>query len=153
MVLEFSGMMTRWSRAVQWYRTRLDGGGRVAEEHSSLPRSSQEETLLNLAIESWRFGRVFSRVLAKLDVTEAARFASQWRYFQKRVDESLSTMGMRLVNLEGQPFDPGIAASALNLADFGPEDRLVVEQMVEPIVMGADGLVRPGTVLLGKLGS
>ena len=125
----------------------------MAEEHSSLPRSSQEETLLNLAIESWRFGRVFSRVLAKLDVTEAARFASQLRYFQKRVDESLSTMGMRLVNLEGQPFDPGIAASALNLADFGPEDRLVVEQMVAPIVMGADGLVRPGTVLLGKLES
>lgn len=125
----------------------------MAEERSSLGGSSQEEALLTLAIESWRFGKVFSRVLAKLDVNDATRFASQLRYFQKRVDESLSTMGMRLVNLEGQPFDPGIAASALNLADFGPEDRLVVEQMVEPIVMGANGLIRPGTVLLGKLES
>lgn len=125
----------------------------MAEESSSLAGSSREETLLNLAIESWRFGRVFSRVLARLDVTESARFASQLRYFQKRVDESLSTMGMRLVNLEGQLFDPGIAASALNLADFNPDDKLVVEQMIEPIVMGPDGLVRPGTVLLGKLES
>ena len=38
----------------------------------------------------------------------------------------------------------------INLADFGPEDKLFVEQMIEPIVMGPDGLVRPGTVLLGN---
>lgn len=125
----------------------------MADESSSSAETPRDEALLNLAIESWRFGRVFSRVLARLDVTESARFASQLRYFQKRVDESLSTMGMRLVNLEGEPFDPGIAASALNLADFSPEDRLAVEQMIEPIVMGTDGLVRPGTVLLGKLES
>lgn len=125
----------------------------MADESSSSAETPRDEALLNLAIESWRFGRVFSRVLARLDVSESARFASQLRYFQKRVDESLSTMGMRLVNLEGQPFDPGIAASALNLADFSPEDRLAVEQMIEPIVMGPDGLVRPGTVLLGKLES
>lgn len=36
---------------------------------------------------------------------------------------------MRLVNLEGQPYDPGMAASALNASDFGPEDHLLIEQM------------------------
>lgn len=122
----------------------------MAEERSSLAGSSRDEALVNLAIESWRFGKVFSRVLSRLEVTESTRFASQLRYFQKRVDESLSTMGLRFVNLEGQPFDPGMAASAINLADFGPEDKLFVEQMIEPIVMGPDGLVRPGTVLLGN---
>lgn len=127
-----------------WWRVAL------VEVRSSPVGTTHDEALLNLAIESWRFGRVFQRALSRLDVAESPRFAAQLRYFQKRIDESLSTLGMRFVNLEGQPFEPGIAASALNLADFGPEDVLVVEQMVEPIVMGPDGLVRSGTVRLGK---
>jgi hypothetical protein len=57
---------------------------------------------------------------------------------------------LKLVNVEGQPFDPGIAASAMNLGDFAPEDALLVDQMVEPIVMGPNGLKRQGTVMLRK---
>jgi len=107
--------------------------------------------LLNLAIEGWRFGKLFARMLGKMDVVESPRYANQLRFFLKKVDENLAEVGMRLVSLEGQPFDPGIAASALNLADFGPNDRLFIEQMVEPIVMGVNGLVRPGTVLLANM--
>ena len=111
---------------------------------------SLDEALLNLAIEGWRFGKLFSRMLEKMDILESSRYANQLRYFLKKLDENLASAGMRLVSLEGQPFDPGIAASALNLGDFGPDDKLVVEQMVEPVVMGPAGLVRPGTVLLAK---
>jgi hypothetical protein len=52
--------------------------------------------------------------------------------------------------LEGQKYDPGVAATALNISDFGPDDELVIEQMVEPIVMGSEGIIRPGTVLLKR---
>lgn len=107
--------------------------------------------LINISIESWRFAKLFNRALSKLDAGDASRYANQLRYFLKRVDEGLETSGMRLVNLEGHPYDPGVAASALNVADFGPDDRLVVDQMVEPIVMGASGLVRSGTVMLRKV--
>lgn len=109
------------------------------------------QALIDISIESWRFARLFGRVLGKLDAGEAPRYANQLRYFLKRVDETLDTSGLRLVNLEGQPYDPGVAASALNVADFGPDDRLVVDQMVEPIVMNDLGLVRPGTVMLRKI--
>lgn len=107
--------------------------------------------LINISIDSWRFAKLFNRALSKLDAGDASRYANQLRYFLKRIDEGLETSGMRLVNLEGHPYDPGVAASALNVADFGPDDRLIVDQMVEPIVMGASGLVRSGTVMLRKV--
>lgn len=110
-----------------------------------------EQSLIEVAIESWRFSRLFSRVVNKLDAGEASRYVNQLRYFQKRVEESLDASGLKLVNVEGQPFDSGMAASALNIGDFGPDDQLLVDQMVEPIIMGPEGLRRQGTVMLRKV--
>jgi hypothetical protein len=110
-----------------------------------------ERSLIEMAVESWRFSRLFSRVVNKLDAGEAGRYVNQLRYFQKKVEESLDASGLKLVNVEGQPFDPGMAASALNLGDFGPEDHLLVDQMVEPIIMGPEGLRKQGTVMLRKV--
>ena len=92
-------------------------------------------------------------MMARLDAGEANRYVSQLRYFQRKLDESLETAGLKLVNVEGHPFDAGMAASALNLNDFAPDDNLLVEQMVEPIIMGPEGLVRTGTVMLRKIQS
>jgi hypothetical protein len=90
-------------------------------------------------------------VVNKLDVGEAGRYVNQLRYFQKKVEESLDAAGLKLVNVEGQSFDPGMAASALNIGDFGPDDTLLVDQMVEPIIMGSDGLKKQGTVMRRKV--
>jgi hypothetical protein len=109
-----------------------------------------EQSLIEIAVESWRFSRLFGRVLSKLDAGESTRYHSQLRYFLKKVEENLDLNGLKLVNVEGQPYDAGIAASALNLNDFAPDDMLIVEQMVEPIVMGADGLRKQGTVMLRR---
>lgn len=110
-----------------------------------------EASLIDIAVESWKFSRVFARALMKLDAGEGGRYASQIRYFQKRVEQGLEAVGLKLVNVEGHPFDAGIAASPLNVEDFGPDNRLIVDQMVEPIVMGPDGLKKQGTVMLRKL--
>lgn len=90
-------------------------------------------------------------MLSKLDAGEAPRYANQARYFLKKVEEGLQGLGLRIVSLEGQPYDPGMAVSPLNIGDFNRDDVLVVNQMVEPVVMGPDGLVRGGTVLLAKV--
>lgn len=111
---------------------------------------SSDAPLLDLALESWRFQRLFLQALAKLDAGDNARFAGQHRYFVRRVDECLAAAGLRFVTLEGEPYLTGTAARPLNLAEFGPDEDLVVDQMIEPIVMSADGLLRPGTVLLRK---
>ena len=110
-----------------------------------------EQSLIDIAVESWRFSRLFRNVINKLDAGDSGRYVNQLRYFQKKVEESLNSSGLKLVNIEGQPYDVGMAASALNLGDFGPHDVLIVEQMVEPIIMGQNGLLKQGTVMLKKV--
>jgi hypothetical protein len=107
--------------------------------------------LIDLSVESWRFARVFHRLIGKLDAGEIPRHTSQERYFLKKIEDGLDGLGLRIVSLEGQRYDPGMAASALNIADFGPDDVLVVDQMVEPLIMGPEGVVRAGTVMLVKV--
>lgn len=110
-----------------------------------------EQSLIDIAVESWRFSRLFGKVVSKLDAGESGRYINQLRYFQKKVEENLESSGLKLVNVEGHPYDAGIAASALNLGDFGPDDVLLVDQMVEPIIMGPTGLRKQGTVMLRKV--
>ena len=105
---------------------------------------------LDLALESWRFQRLFARAIQKMEEAEAARYATQHRYFVRRVGECLASVGLRFEAAEGQPYDPGDAITALNVGDFSPEDDLVVDQVIEPVVMGAAGLVRAGTVTVRR---
>jgi len=117
-----------------------------------VPNQEQlEQSLIDVAVESWRFSRLFTRVVNKLDAGEVGRYQNQLRYFLKKVEENLEINGLKLVNVEGQPYDPGMAASALNVGDFGPEDVLLVDQMVEPIIMGPTGLRKEGTVMLRRV--
>jgi hypothetical protein len=114
------------------------------------PSDGLRQPFIDIVIESWRFSKLFSRVLLKLDPSDAGRYSNQQRYFLKRLDDSLAIAGLKIVSLEGQSYDPGMAASPLNIEDFGPEDRLVVDQMVEPVVLGPDGIIKSGTVMLRK---
>ncbi len=123
-----------------------EGGDEQPIEHEML-----KEAFLTLAVESWRYGRAGKRLLAKLDESEERRHRRQLRWFQKKVESSLGEIRMRIVNIEGQAFDPGMAATPLNIEDFGAGDTLVVDQMLEPIVMGPGGVVRTGTVTLKKI--
>lgn len=107
-----------------------------------------EQSLIDVAVESWRFSRLFGKVVGKLDAGEVGRYVNQIRYFQKKLEESLAAHGFRLVSVEGQTYDMGMAASALNLGDFGCDDVLLVDQMLEPIIMGPNGLRKQGTVML-----
>ena len=123
----------------------------MGETQTASGESAERKALIDVSIEGWRFARVFGRLISKLDAGEAPRYANQARYFLKKIDDGLEGFGLRIVSLEGQPYDTGMAVSALNIADFGPDDILFVEQMVEPVVMGPDGLVRGGTAMLAKV--
>src|SRR5438552_1865287 len=103
-----------------------------------------------MAIESWRFLRVMERVINSLDADQQRRALSQFHYFQRRVGDALQVADLKLVLLDGSQFGPGLAATAVNAGDFSPQDELVVDQTIEPVVMGPDGVVRTGTVTLRR---
>ena len=108
------------------------------------------DTVIALSVEAWKFIRLFQRAVGKLEMSEQSRFLSQARFFQKRVDAVLEQNSIRLESLEGQLFEPGLAATPLNADEFpDSSDRLVVAQMIEPVVIGPNGVIRTGTFLLG----
>lgn len=109
-----------------------------------------QDAVISMAIESWRFGRVFERLLKELDPSNKKRYDGHLRWLRKKVEDSLEQVGLRIVDVEGHTFDPGMAATPLNIEEFNPEDSLVVDRMLEPIIMGKEGLVKTGTVILRK---
>jgi hypothetical protein len=127
-------------------------GWAMHEEVAGRPEQL-EATLIDLAVESWRFSRLFIRAVSRLDAGESGRYLSQLRYFLKRVEEGLAASNLKIVDVEGQPYDLGMAATALNVADFAEHDQHIVDQMLEPIIMGPDCLRRPGVVMLMKVKS
>ena len=131
---------------------RLNGLGDNTEE-STTEKSIEDhkEVIINLAIESWRFAKVFERGITQLDAARAKRHTSQLQLFLKKTEESLEDVGLRIVNVEGQPYDPGMAATPLNIEDFEPDDHLVVNQMLEPIIMDGGSLAQTGTVTLRRI--
>ena len=110
-----------------------------------------EASLIDVVVESWRLTRSFTRLLTKLDASEAVRYQSQLRFYLKRLDGALAAAGLKIADLEGQPYDAGMAATPLNIADFAPDDVLLVDQMLEPVIMGDSGLRRTGTIMLKRL--
>lgn len=115
---------------------------------------ASQESLLNsiidMAIEAWRFGKVFEKAMQKLDVLDQKKYISQYQWFFKKVTSSLDNAGLRIVNVEGQIYDIGMAVTPINLDEFSEKDTLIVEQMLEPIIMNSNSVVKTGTVLLKR---
>ena len=110
-----------------------------------------QETVISMAVESWRFRGVFCRLLTKLDAGEKRKYISQLGWFVKKIEVALQRFDLRIADIEGNPFDPGLAATALNIEEFNTEENLVVDQMIEPIILGKEGVVmRSGTMTLKK---
>lgn len=120
-------------------------------ERATTCHQELQNAVVNMAVEAWRFGRVFDRLLMKLDAGEQGRYKSQFRWFLKKVEESLKKADLRIINVEGHFFDAGMAATPLNIDEFEQNDTLVVEQMLEPIIMGKENLVKMGTVIVRKV--
>ena len=109
-----------------------------------------ETTLASLAIESWRLSKSFERLLLKSDPMEQRKYKSKLSWFNKKLTETLEEANLKFINLENQKYDTGAAVTAINLDDFKPDDDLEIDQMIEPIVMSNEGVLRAGTVVLRK---
>ena len=107
-------------------------------------------SVADIAAETYRLRKVFQRAIRNADPREQKKYLSQFGWFEKKVNQSLEELGLHVVSVEGQPYDPGMAVTPLNLEDFGQEEDLIVAQMMEPVILQGDRLVRMGTVMLER---
>lgn len=110
-----------------------------------------QDNLASIASELFRFQRVYDKAISKLDADERGKYVSQFAWFSKKVTKALEDSGLRILNIEGQLYDPGMAVIPLNIDDFENDDRLYVLQMIEPIVMQGTSIYKTGTVILGRV--
>ena len=113
--------------------------------------SNLQNSLLTIASELFRFQRVFEKAVSKLEIDERGKYISQFSWFSKKVSKALDEADLKLINLEGQPYDPGMAVTPLNIDEFEIEDRLYVAQTIEPIIMQQDKVIKTGIVILGRV--
>ena len=110
-----------------------------------------QNSIANISSELCRFKNVFEKAISKLDFEEQSKYMSQFAWFSKKVTKAAEEAGLRIVSLEGQVYDPGMAVTPLNIDDFEVEDELKIVQMIEPIIMQEDTVLKTGTVLLGRI--
>ena len=110
-----------------------------------------QDSLVAIAAETFRFQHVYSKVLSKLDIDDQAKYSSQFTWFTKKVTKALDEAGLKIVDVNGQLYDPGMAVTPLNIEDFEAEDILFVAQTMEPIIMQDNAVIKTGTVILGRV--
>lgn len=57
---------------------------------------------------------------------------------------------MKIIDLEGQDYDAGMAVSAINIDDFDESEELYIDQVLSPLIMSEKGIEQMGTVILGS---
>lgn len=111
---------------------------------------SIEEALMDIAVQSWKSMRLADRVVSKLDVGEQTRYVNQFKFFNRKITDRLKSAGYTVKDLTGHTFETGMAVSVINMEEFGEQDVLEVEHMLEPLIMKDGKIRRTGTVSLRK---
>ena len=106
------------------------------------------EAIEDIASETFRLRGVFMRVMRSAEPDEQKKYMSQFAWFEKRVCRAMEEADVRVVDLTGQKYDPGMPVTPLNIDDFDSDSVLVIERMTEPVIMLGERLSRTGTVML-----
>jgi hypothetical protein len=108
------------------------------------------DALIRLATECWRLLRTVQRTQQTLDADQQRRIGSRVAFVERAMSEELAAFGIKLVEFNGQQYGPELPATAVNADEFAATDTLVVDQTIEPAVLGPDGLMKSGTVTLRR---
>lgn len=110
-----------------------------------------DNNIVSLVIVSWRFSRIFRDILPKLNDEDSARFKGRYSWFCRRLEEISGNMGLKIIEISpGTAYDIGMAVTPVNIEDFDAGDSLCVMNMIEPIIISGDTVIKTGTVILER---
>lgn len=110
-----------------------------------------QNALVTIASELFRFQKVFEKAVSKIDAEERSKYLSQYAWFSKKAYKAMDDANLKILHLEGQIYDPGMAVTPLNIDDFDKEDQLYILHTIEPTIMQDDKVYKTGTVILGRI--
>ena len=109
-----------------------------------------EQTLAGLLVDYWKLARAAGKATNSLPENDAKRLSSQVRYAEKQLQMASKQFGLRLIEFDGEDFNPGMAATADNFDEFDEETSLLVERTLEPTIVNNMRVVRQGRVLVSQ---
>lgn len=110
-----------------------------------------EDIIIKMTADKWRLIQLFDKITNKLEPNQKQKYNNQLRYFKRSMENSLLEANMRLVDLTNQIYDIGMAATAINIDDFEPDEQLIVDNMIEPLIMQKSNIKKQATVNLRKV--
>lgn len=120
------------------------------EQSATTATLDPSATLADFAVEIWRMPKLLDKLISRLDYDEQNKYHSQFAWFNKKAIEFLYSTGITIVSLDKIPFDIGMPVTPINIGDFGKDDELVIDQVLEPVIMQNGKIIKTGSVLLKK---
>ena len=114
---------------------------------------NQKIIIAELVVEEYRFLKSYLSMMNKLFAEEAAKYKSAYQFHVDRIMDILNRSDMKIVDLTNKPYDDGLSIIALNMEDFDKKDKLIISQVIEPLIISTiDGsIIKSGTVILEKI--
>ncbi|MBQ3455744.1 MAG: hypothetical protein IJG36_04850 [Synergistaceae bacterium] len=110
-----------------------------------------DNDIVSLVCEAWRFSKACRDILPKLNDEDSARFSGRCSWFCRRLEEICGNMGLKIVEIAPcTEYDIGMAVTPINIEDFDVGDSLRVVNMIEPVIMSGDTVIKTGTVILER---
>lgn len=113
--------------------------------------SIEIESLAQLCVEYWKLMVVMEKALAKVQEKDGKRLEAQLKFSKRQLDVILQDLGLRLVDVSGERFHPGLAVSVDNPAQHEDEEVLMISQTLEPTVMSGMTILRRGRVIVAPV--
>ena len=114
---------------------------------------NQKIIIGELVVEEYRFLKSYLSMMNKLFAEETAKYKSAYQFHVDRIMDILNRSDMKIVDLTNKPYDDGLSIIALNMEDFDKKDKLIISQVIEPLIISTiDGsIIKSGTVILEKI--
>lgn len=108
--------------------------------------------IIDFAVEEYRFLKSYSSLLNKILPEERQKYKATYDFHIKKIQEIMEECKLKIVELENKEFNDGLSIIALNMEDFNKEDKLIIQQVIEPLIISTiDGtIMKSGTVILEK---
>ena len=110
----------------------------------------EDKILVDFILDIYRFKNFSLNMSLKLDENDKKRYETQLSYFDKKFNKFIETENIKIVDLTGENYDPGMAVTPLNIGDFKRIKKFIITQMIEPTILKDNNIIKMGTCLVDK---
>lgn len=117
-----------------------------------MSEKTEDKELCEILVEIFRIETLSYNIINKLRYNEEKTFLSQLNYSSGKIRKILKEKNYNIYGTEmlGQVYDIGQKINAVNIREFKADDRLIISQVLEPVIIKDGNVIHYGKVMLKK---